>query len=401
MAQMATTHRTDTSTPSAVLNQLPIECLQSFSEFQLIRDDWEAFMARHYPENYARSHSWLSAWWTTYHHDQPGLIYLQRDPATKAIIAAAPLLIRRDQFGGFPVRSVQTIGSGIGCDDFLIGPESQGFVPAVFHDLMQNRRWELCRLQRSSSPQFQESLDQTLISLATSMDPSHSDDYYITFPPSYDDYHRSRTRKFRRNMNQAMNRLEKEGAVTIELLDPFVDAERVSALGIEVSSTSWQFSAGKSHFNNKGAASFYTNLAQRGSGTGGEEFTVLLVGERPVAYLLGCRKGRTYYAIDTAFHADYRHVSAGRILFSMIFKRLIEQGDVEFFDFEGSGEYKDDYATDSRKAVSLTIYNRTLYPRCIRLLRNSSIYGLAKGFLNRTKSQAAQVATPEQAEVSP
>ena len=378
----------------------PLTCLQSFTEFQSIRDDWNSFMSRWFPENYARTHSWLSAWWQTYHHEQPVLIYIQRDQPKGAITAAAPLLIRPDSYGGFPVRSVQTIGVGIGSDDFLISPESCGFVPAVFADLRQNRRWELCRLQRSSSEQFQESVDQTLHNLGTPVEPSESHDYYVTFPASYDEYHQSRTRKFRRNMNQALNRLEREGAITMELLDPFRDAERVLTLGNAVSSTSWQFREGKSHFNDKGKASFYTNLARTGHGAGGEEFTVLLVAGRPVAYLLGCQRGRTYYAIDTAFHADYRHVSAGRILFSMIFKRLIEQGGVDYFDFEGSGEYKDDYATDRRKAVSLTIYNRSLYPTCIRLVRGSGIYGRVKGYLNQSKAAGEHGETSEQAEVN-
>ena len=202
-------------------------------------------------------------------------------------------------------------------------------------------------------------------------------------------------------MNQAINRLEREGAVTLEVLDPFIDTERVIALGKAVSSTSWQFREGKSHFNDKGAASFYANLASRGYGAGGEEFSVLLVSEKPVAYLLGCRKGDTYYAIDTAFHADYRNVSAGRILFSMIFKRLIQQGGVDYFDFEGSGEYKDDYATDRRKAVSLTIYNRTLYPQCIRRLRRSSIYGRIRDFMHRSRGQAGGAdISAEQTEVN-
>ncbi|CAH2031394.1 GNAT family N-acetyltransferase [Trichlorobacter ammonificans] len=378
-----------------------LECLHSFDEFMAIRDDWDRFMATSFPENYARSHPWLAAWWATYHHRRPALVYLQRHWRDNRIIAAAPLLIRWDRFGGFPVRAVQSIGSGIGSDDFLVSPESRGFTAAVFDALHRTGRWELCRLRRCSPDRLRTMLAQVHPGLERRMEPVESDDYYIAFPASYAAYHQSRSRKFRRNLNQALNRLEREGTVTMEVLDPFRDAARVATLGRAVAGTSWQYRAGKSHFNDSGSASFYANLARTGCGAGGEEFSVLLVADRPVAYLLGCRRGHTYYAVDTAFHADYRHVSAGRILFGRVFERLIRQGGVDYFDFEGSGDYKDDYATDRRRAVSLVIYNHTLYPRCIKLLRETGLYARLRSTLCGDPGITAAGVPTEQAEAHP
>lgn len=368
------------------MSDTALECLQSYREFRLIREEWNDFMERCFPDNYSRSHSWLSAWWETYHHDSPSLVYLQRRTSDGSIVAAAPLLIKDEVFGGFPVRSLQAIGSGIGADDFLIGPEASGFVSAVFSDLVREHTWHVCRLQRSGSPQFQKEVRQTAAELSCYADFAETGDYYVTFPSSYKEYLQSRSSHFRRNMNNACNRLKKEGAISLEVLDPFRDAGRVEELGREVSSTSWQYREGKSHFNDKGSANFYANLTRPGKGTGGEEFTVLQASGRPVAYLLGCRRGRTYFAVDTAFHSDYRHISAGRVLYGMIFERLIEQGDVDYFDFEGSGEYKDDYATDIRSAACLTIYNRSFYPGFIRLVRGSGLYSRLREYLGRGKA---------------
>lgn len=363
------------------------ECLTDFTAFQAVRHDWNRFMQHWFPENYARTHTWLAAWLNSYHQGKQLRIYLQRDTPDGPITALAPLLIRQERFGGFPVRSVQSIGSGIGCDDFLLSPDSSGFVPAVLNDLRTRHSWDVCRLQRTGSELFRQELGRTLANLGMANEQSISHDYAITLPASYEAYQQTRTRKFRRNYNQALNRLERHGALSLELLDPFRDAERVKELGNRIAAGSWQFKSGKSHFNNTGSANLYASLARAGNGADGEEFTVLLVAERPVAYLLGCRKGQTYYAVDTAFHDDFRMVSAGRILFGMLIKRLIEEGGIERFDFEGSGDYKDDYATDYREAVSYTIYNHGLYPRCIRSMRSTALYGRLRRFMQQKQPQ--------------
>ena len=374
------------------MTDLFVECIQSNQEFQSIRNDWEEFVDRYFPEKYGRSHVWLSALWNSYHHGKTALIYLQRHPADRRIVAAAPLIIKRDIFCCFPVLSLQTLGMGIGNDDFLLGPEARDFVSAVFSDLVNNHRWHVARFNRISSPQFLDEVMKACAATECHADFSESEDYFIEFPPSYQEYQQSRSRKFRRNLNQALNRLQREGSVSLEILDPFSDIQRVANLGKEIAHTCWQYREGKSHFNENGAANFYANLADTGRDSKGEEFSVLTVGGRPVAYLLGCRRGRTYYAVDTAFHADYRHVSAGRILFGMVFNRLIDEGCVEFFDFEGSGEYKDDYATHVRKTKLIVAYNNSLYPLGIRSLKRSKIYTILK---NRQKCRTDCYESPQ------
>jgi CelD/BcsL family acetyltransferase involved in cellulose biosynthesis len=287
-------------------------------------------------------------------------------------------MISSTMFGGFPVRMLQSLGRGIGADDFLVGPEASDFVPAVFSELAENRSWHVASLHRLRSSMFMDEILRTGIRLSLSTVCVKTKDYVTEFPASYAEYLQSRTRKFRRNLNQAFNRLEKEGAVSMEILHPIADADRVRNLGMEIAKTSWQFREGKSHFNIHGSTGFYDHLAGAEQGTCGEEFSVLTVAGRPVAYLLGCRRGRSYYAVDTAYHAEYRHVSAGRILFAMILKRLMEEGNVDRFDFEGDGEYKEDFATLVWDVTLCTIYNKSLYARTLKIFRNSPLFSRLK-----------------------
>ncbi len=365
------------------MDHYSIRCLQSLAEFQSVRRDWDQFTASHFPGNYNRTHAWLSAWWATYHHDRPALIYIQRRLADGKITAVAPLFTSRELLGGLPILSLQALGVGVGTDDFLSGPEARGFVGQVLSDLVNNRRWHVARFRRIRNGDLCRELNEACAALACPLDAAETDDYYIEFPASFRDYLHSRSRNFRSSLRVAGNRAKKEGTVTMQVLDPIAEPDRVWAIGREVSAKSWQFQQGKSHFNDKGFENFYANLSRAGHGVGGEEFSAMLIDHRPVAYLLGCLRERTFFAVDTAFNADYSFVSAGLLLLCGIIERLIEQGTADYFDFEGGGEYKAGYATHVRKATFLTMYNRSLYPRLIRSLRSSRAYDVLGGVLRR------------------
>lgn len=360
------------------MSEMQLECLQSFQEFQLIRDDWDQFMDRCFSENYARTHSWLSAFWRTHHADKPALIYIQRASAGGRIVAVAPLVIKIENFGGFWVRMLQALGRGIGCDDFLLSSEAQQTVQAVFADLNAREGWDVTALSRLSPGRFQDELTTVSRAMNCYTDVSASTEHFVVLPETYGEYLASRSSKFRNNLKNARKRLEMEGAVSVEILSPYKQADRALTLCEEVARNSWQFKMGKSHFNEITSSSFYGNLIKTCRESSGEEFVVLLAGIKPVAFMLGCKRGRTYHLVDTAYDDAYRNISVGRILFCMTIERLIKSGEVDKFSLEGDGEYKDYYANETRTAHLIIIYNSSLYGRCIRFVRKAALYHFLK-----------------------
>jgi CelD/BcsL family acetyltransferase involved in cellulose biosynthesis len=350
-----------------------IECLSSYDDFQGIRADWDEFITRYFEAGYGRTHAWLSAWWKTYHYGKGGLIYIERNAMDGRIVAAVPVVVRRGLFSGFPARIVRNLGSGIGPDEFLISPDSKGFLRAVFSNLQRNASWDVALFHRVDDGGFLEGLRGVCNVLGCTVVSKKSEDYLIRLPVKYSEYLKLRSQRFRRTLNNSVNRLKREGVVNIEFLNPFLESDRVLTLGQEVARASWQFQEGISHFNDHGGGNFYTNLFRMQQGTGGEEFNILTVDGRPIAYLFGCRRGKTYYAVDTAYHSHYEKLSAGRILFNRVIQRLIESGGVDKFDFEGGGDYKDHYASDSKSVSTLVIYNKSLYANGIRYFRQSAL----------------------------
>lgn len=355
-----------------------LECLQSYAEFQSVRDDWDEFINSSFPENYARTHAWLSAYWKTHYPGQSALIYIQRDAAQGRIVAAAPLLIKQENFGGFRVRMLQMLGSGLGSDDFLMGAEANQTVRAVFSHLKSVRTWDVSMFRRVTLERFRDDLSAISEALNCRADVRNSAESMVLLPDSYEAYLASRSSKFRNNLKNAIKKLEQQGKLSVEVLSPFTQTERALALCEEVARKSWQFKFGKSHFNKTAAASFYENLSRSGSGAGGEEFVVLLLDDKPVAFLLGCKRGRYYHLVDTAYDEEFSAVSVGRVLFCKTIERLINEGDIDRFSLEGDGRYKDFFANETETAHLIVLYHGSLYGRCIGLIRKSALYGFLK-----------------------
>ena len=343
-----------------------------FPEFLKMREEWERFTDSYFPETYARTHRWLAAYWKTYHPDGPSAVQVQRDD--EGIVAAAPLLVRKENFSGLPVRMLAVLGRGIGREDFLLSPASNGFLPAAFANI-EGAGWDVMQLSRVS-PEFAAKVEEAATSRGWKAEKRETKDFFITLPADYREYIGSRSKKFRRNLNLAENRMKREGIVEFQVLDPFRDSERVLEAAASIARRSWQYEKGVSHFRD--SDSLYANLTCQRNGAGGEDFNLLLVSGIPVAYLLGCRRGRTYYAIDTAFRQDFRSACAGTVLYARIIERLIRERHTDVLDFEGDGSYKDAYATDSRESNSIILYNRRPYSRFIRFFRQSGLYSYMK-----------------------
>lgn len=363
------------------MNNVSVECLQSYLEFQAIREDWDEFMMNNFPENYARTHAWLSAYWMTHHPGQSALIYIQWDVENRRIIATAPLIIKKENFGGFRVRMLQALGRGVGCDDFLLGSTSCQVVQAVFSDLKSRQTWDVSIFRRVSHTRFQDELAATSLAMSCHTDSIDSTEHFVLLPQTYIEYVGSRSSKFRNNLKNAIKRLEMAGGVSIEVLSPFTQADRALTLCEEVAKKSWQFKTGKSHFNTNSSACFYNNLVKTGCGAGGEEFVVLLVADKPVAFMLGCKRGRSYHLIDTAYDEEFRAISVGRVLFCKTIERLIESGEVDRFNLEGDGEYKEYFANNAETAHQITMYSSSLYGRCISSIRKTGLYHRLKKLL--------------------
>ena len=350
-----------------------LECYTDFHSFQAIRAEWEEFTARYFPEQYARTHGWLSAWWKTYHCGQAVLVYVQRDVSDGRIVAVAPLFICRENFGGFPVRSVVSLGRGIGSDDFLVSGDSSCFVENVIKALLVNSRWDIAIFRRIGIITSVETITDAAEKFHCTVESIANDDYLIDLPESFDVYFKGLSKNFRQNLRTASNRMHKAGTVSTKILNPLRDNLHVIDVGMEIAKTSWQYKEGKSHFNATGAGSFYHNLASEYLAEG-LEFNVLYLNEIPVSYLLGYHRWEKYYVIDIAYHGDYRFYSAGNILYLKVIERLIGKNAVKQIDLEGAGEYKDDFANAKRRAYSLTLFNKSAYARLIRAVRKSDIY---------------------------
>ncbi|MCB1152094.1 MAG: GNAT family N-acetyltransferase [Deltaproteobacteria bacterium] len=96
---------------------------------------------------------------------------------------------------------------------------------------------------------------------------------------------------------------------------------------------------------------------------------ILYGGDKPIAFILGTRRGSTFYYDDVGFDQDHADESPGSVLLFDVLTRLYttEYG-IKKIDFEfGEAPYKAQFATNEYEEVDYFLYRRTLKMRLLLL----------------------------------
>jgi len=104
------------------------------------------------------------------------------------------------------------------------------------------------------------------------------------------------------------------------------------------------------------------------------DITIFKFDDEPIAYLLGAKLNKIYYAIETAYKQKYFDLSPGMLLHLHVIKRLCDEQDVDILDFGYDASYKVRWTDENRPEKQITIYNNRVYPKLISFCRKTEIY---------------------------
>ena len=345
---------------------LNLYCINSFEELSKIQKDWDDFCVINFPYLYSKTYSWLTAWCLTYENDKDIFVYVLRDRATMKIVAALPLMIVKTNFGGFPVRKLEMIGHGIGCDDFPILDSHAECVDKIFYHLASHAKWHIAEFSRISNDLidiFKKGKVQSII--------TQSKNYCVDLTVGYENYLAERSKKFRQNVRTANNRCKKHGTISYKVID---DKNIVLKMAKEIAIGSWQYKQGLSHFSETDfKKSFMENLLNIGS-MSTYYFAFIFTDRTPMAYLFGVIKNDVFYVVDVSFKDTYSRFSPGMLLYCWVIKDLMGEKQLSVFDLGGEGEYKKVYSNMTKDEQKIILYNNNLYASIINFVRKQNIY---------------------------
>lgn len=347
---------------------IQLTSLTSFEEFQSVKPEWSTFIGRYFGDAYYLDHEWLSQWWQCYalHAD----VYIFMVYKNNELAGLVPLMIQKDNFGGFPVRKLGFLGSGFGKEDFPLISDHEEILSHLFAELRKKAKWHIAifrRLNPEESRRF-ETVDQVFkIEDRDVVNP------VIELQGSYDDYFNARSGNFRANYRKKTKRINSWGKAEFRHVRSGDLAELLKNIE-DICGDSWQAESGYQLAASEEGRTFLKALLGNFLERNILDISFIYLDEEPIAYLLGARIKNVYYAIETAYKQRAFDASPGMLLHLNVLEKLYEEGDVKKMDLGYDAPYKRKWTEDNRPEKYLELYGKGLYSRSIYSLRNSRLY---------------------------
>jgi CelD/BcsL family acetyltransferase involved in cellulose biosynthesis len=342
-------------------------------DFAALRDGWTGLLSRSPWRHVFLSHEFASSWWNNIAANSKLSIVAVQDEST--VVALAPLMLTRARFARFPIRRLELIGAHWGYGGILYDPRQPDALNTLLDELAARDEWHILELPKLLHP------PEDLASRLTEAFPSSKFLHqiidasipYVSLQTSWEQYLQERSPRFRRNLRNRLRKLEQLGSPR------FLHVEKGSQPGLEppqilehlaeIASRSWKASAGTAINSTPQLLGYYSELLERLYDAGFLRVCILLVDEKPAAYVLGALFNGEFMEIDIAYDESLSSCSPG----TLVKLHLIESycgRDLARYDFVETQEHKLDLTSQLHETQTHVIFRRSAYMTFLRSLRN-------------------------------
>lgn len=340
-------------------------------EFGAMAAAWNAIAPVRQPLSVFGRHEWFDAAWQWQQLSAGLKLLCYYDGPNLA--AVLPLVFRETRLRGMPVRELAflTVPDTQFCD--MIAAERH-CVPAAVAFAAELRQghveWDVMRLgylaeNSIASTTLRDALVEAGLTTRVASLPGNP---FVSLDAGWDTYYATRSRRFKKAINLAANRLKKMGAVQIERVGSNVkdspDLNRILDCAIGISARSWKQGTGNS-LNHAGPQAFIRRLTELAAGSGWLSLWIMRANERALAMEYQLAADGNVYALRSDFDAEFEDVSPGTHLNRCMLEGLFGQGLVRYYMGPGNNPYKQRWAEQVEPMQSLTVYAGTLAGRAL------------------------------------
>ena len=181
---------------------------------------------------------------------------------------------------------------------------------------------------------------------------------YLKLENTFEQYKKSLSRNFSRNLIKAKNKLARlpavktvflsEGDATVDGLEHFM---RIEASG-------WKARAGTAISQSPKLVAYYSSLVRRLSDLRWLEWHFLQTGDRIIAAQMGVKMGRALVILKIAYDEEMSYCSPGNLLLESTIERAYTSGDIDVIDCITDMPWHKNWKMEQRD-----YYNFWIYPR--------------------------------------
>jgi CelD/BcsL family acetyltransferase involved in cellulose biosynthesis len=352
---------------------ISLDIVESLDGLLDLREEWDQLLERCSYRTPFYSPDWLNIWWTVFGSGFRLRILVLRDG--DRLVGVAPLMFSVEKRG--PLR-IRKLGSVLNYytpkADFLLAEQEEACLGQILEYCEgQSDHWDI--VEFSYLPEDSGHADRLEALLESRGTPSlvrtSHESPYVRFEGGFEAYMKTRTRRFRRTLSNARNRLQKAGDHEFmvhrdgpEALDEHL--ENVFSLTLR----SWKGGAGTAIGAEEALKRFYGEVAACWQAKGGLELRLLKVNGVYVASMLSLIEQGRVYTLKTHYDTQYRKLSPGNLIFRSLVEDHLNQG-VEEIDFLAVRQsYLHRWCTGYRRYFNICMFKqKSPYSRLIYHLK--------------------------------
>jgi len=349
-------------TPAAPTDEIHVSAVTHEQGFEALRDPWTA-LAKSAPEpSVFLTYEWFRAAWAWRRLDAKlAILVAQRGGETIGIL---PLVATRAKDSLARDLELLTVPDTQQCDLLAANGLEAAVAEAFASSLARRSDWDRLRLDYLAPSGTCARMLVTALRHARmrAVVSERGGNAFVGLEGTWDEYFKTRSRRLKKALNLAANRLAKSGQVKIEWLRP--EAGNETALHgwldvvVDISAGSWKRTTGNS-LDETGPQAFIRALSESAYRCGWLSIWILRVDDRPLAMEYQLIHGDRVHALRGDFVGGAEAISPGSHLFRQLLEALFGRSLGRYYLGPGDNAYKARWTDDAEPLVRAAVYNRT------------------------------------------
>lgn len=342
----------------AARSHLTVETIRDGSQFSALGEDWDALCRDSAGDNVFLSWDWIEAWWQTFGDGKELAVAMVHSAGR--LVAIAPLY--RSASG-----TLRWLGSGEsvspdhlafiirgGCEDEALA----ALVPAALAAAGG------AALDLTDVPAESATARWMLGGQADGLCRRAAQEWavcpYAELPGDWDAFEARLSANMRYNLRRRTRRLMRD--LSAELVTWHTEDECRAGLDevARLHRLRWQGRAERFGFSDPSYLAFHGEFARRAARRGWLRMYGLRIAGQVIAAWYGFRRGDTLYYYQSGFDPSWEKHSPGMVLKGLVVREAIGEGARELDLLKGDHEYKQAWATGSRRTVRIVLARRGL-----------------------------------------
>ena len=349
---------------------MKVKCIDTFVEFQDLRESWNDLLAQSAADSPFMTHEWFATWWRCF--GKKAQLHILQIEEDRKLVALVPLMLVKKTLSGTSLRILSFLANNhSGPTHWILGPKADEAVETVLQYLFRDfHHWDVLKLEYLPK----ESLSyRTLTAVLKKRGylfaiKDSFQTMYVPISGTWDSYLASRSSKFRYTVRKKAREIEKVSGFEVNRFTRLEEVDGFMEMIFNIERKTWKEQAETSITARPELMNFYRSLAKVGNERGWLYFGLLKLFGQEAAYEYALNYKSKIYSMKISYDPAFAQYSPGQVLKAYILESAFEDGKKENDLLGNDEDWKQGYTSEARPLVTLYVFNWRPLPMLLYLL---------------------------------